>query len=87
MGLRATEDNAAGAGLIVNVAVVVTPLYTAEIVTGVDDDTAEVLTVKVAVETPTATVTLPDTVAAGLLLDKETTAPPEGAAKVRVTVP
>ena len=80
-------DNAAGTGSTVSEAVLVTPLYTAEIVTGVDDDTAEVLTVNVAVEEPTGTVTLPNTVAAGLLLDKETTAPPEGAAEVSVTVP
>jgi len=86
-GLRTRVDSAAGTGSTVSEAVLVTPLYTAEIVAGVDEDTAEVLTLNVAVEAPPGTVTLPDTVAAALLLDRETTAPPEGAAKVSVTVP
>ena len=56
-------------------------------VTGVEDDTAEVFTVKVAVKDPAETVTLASTVAAALLLESETTAPPVGAAPVNVTVP
>ncbi len=49
--------------------------------------TAVVVTVKVAVVAPTATVTLAGTVAAALLLDSVTTAPPVGAALLKVTVP
>ena len=56
-------------------------------VTGVDEETADVFTVKVAVEDPAETVTLASTVAAALLLESETTAPPVGAAAVSVTVP
>jgi len=50
--------------------------------------TVLVVTVKVADDDPVGTVTLTGTVAAAvLLLDKLTTAPPVGAAAVRVTVP
>ena len=42
---------------------------------------------KVALVDPAGTVTLAGTVAAVLLLDSETTKPPDGAAEVRVTVP
>jgi hypothetical protein len=58
------------------------------IVTGVDDDTADVVTVNVRLVLPAATATLAGTVAAaGLLLDSDTTVPPDGAALVSVTVP
>jgi hypothetical protein len=50
-------------------------------------ETALVVTVKVAVVPPAATGTLPGTWAEELLLDRVTTAPPVGAAPVRVTVP
>jgi hypothetical protein len=56
-------------------------------VTGVENETADVFTVKVAVDDPAATVTLVSTVAAPLLLESETNAPPVGAAAVSVTVP
>ena len=46
-----------------------------------------VFTVKVALVEPEGTVTLAGTVAAGLLLVRETTAPPAAAGFVRVTVP
>ena len=50
--------------------------------------TGLVVTVNVAVVAPAATVTLPGTCAAAvLLLDKVTTAPPAGAAPLSLTVP
>lgn len=52
------------------------------------DVTALVLTTKAALVEPATTVTLVGTVAlAVLLLEREITAPPEGAADARVTVP
>ena len=48
--------------------------------------TALVVTAKDAVVAPSATVTLAGTVAAELLLERVTTAPPAGAALPRVTV-
>lgn len=54
----------------------------------VDEETETVDAVNVALVAPEGTVTLPGTVATPvLLLESETTAPPEGAADVRVTVP
>ena len=50
--------------------------------------TGSEVTVKVAVFAPAATVTLAGTVAAVvMLLDRVTTAPPEGEGPVKVTVP
>jgi hypothetical protein len=57
------------------------------IVTVVFAVTALVLTANVALVAPAATVTLPGTVAAALLLDSVTAAPPAGAAPLNVTVP
>jgi hypothetical protein len=53
----------------------------------VDAVTAVVVTVKVAVELPAATVTLAGTTADVWLLESVTIAPPAGAALVKVTVP
>jgi hypothetical protein len=57
-------------------------------VTDTLDAIAEVVIVKVAVAAPGATVTLAGTCAAAvLLLVRVTTAPPDGAGPVKVTVP
>src|SRR3989441_9124137 len=53
----------------------------------VDAVTALVVTVNVTLVAPTGTVTLAGTVAAELLLDSVTCAPPAGAGPPRVTVP
>ena len=53
----------------------------------VDAATALVLTVKVTLELPAGTVMLDGTLAAPLLLESVTCAPPAGAAPLRVTVP
>src|SRR5260370_10230766 len=56
--------------------------------TVVDEATALVLTVNVALVAPAATVTLDGTLAAAvLLLETMTTAPPDGAAPLKLTVP
>jgi len=69
------------------VAVAVPPLV-AEIVTDAEVDRDFVVTVKLALVFPEDTVTLAGTVAAAvLLLDRVTTAPPDGAGPVNVTVP
>src|SRR5438132_13150435 len=56
-------------------------------VTGVDVATAVVLIVKVAVVLAAGTVTLEGTLAAALLLESATCAPPAGAGPLSVTVP
>jgi hypothetical protein len=62
-------------------------LYDAEMVAEVDMSTTEVLTVKVALVLPAGTVTLDGTLAAPLLLESITCAPPAGAGLLSVTVP
>lgn len=77
-----------GAGVTVSEADLVTPPYVPEMLTVVDAATAFVLTINVALVAPAATVTLDGTVATlELLLESVTTAPPEGAAPLSVTVP
>ncbi len=49
--------------------------------------TMEVLTLKVALVAPAGTITLEGTLAAPLLLDSATCAPPAGAGPLSVTVP
>jgi hypothetical protein len=56
-------------------------------VTTVGVATALVVMVKVALVAPAGTGTLPGTVAAALLLERETSAPPLGAGPFSVTVP
>jgi hypothetical protein len=85
LGVLVTEDNAAG--LTVSVAVALTPRV-AVIIDVVRDGTPKVVTVNVREVLPARTVTLAGTVAAAvLLLERVTTAPPVGAALLRVTVP
>jgi hypothetical protein len=62
-------------------------LYEAEIVAEVGTRTGDVLTLKVALLAPTGTVTLEGTLAAPLLLESMTCAPPAGAGPLKVTVP
>jgi hypothetical protein len=73
-------------GVIVNAAVTVPPSC-AVIVADVVVLTAEVPAVNVALVCPCGTTTLEGTLAAVLLLERKTPAPPEGAAMFRVTVP
>src|SRR5262245_47962108 len=92
-GLNVNEDKLAGGGgggtgLTVSVAVRVAPLNVAEMVTLFIAVTVVVLMVKAALVAPAAPVTLAGVAATvGLLLDNATTAPPLGAALLKLTVP
>jgi hypothetical protein len=74
------------AGATVNPAVRVTPAYDAEIVTGVDMATGDVVAVNVALVAPSGTVT-PAGIDAAVLLERLTTAPPACAAPLRTDDP
>jgi len=74
-------------GVTASDAVTVTPPSDAEIVSDVGVVTVCVVTVNVAALLPGGTVTLGGTVAAALLLESGTEAPPAGAAALSVTVP
>jgi hypothetical protein len=86
VGDRPTEERPAG--VTVKVAVLLTLLKVAVMVTGVFEATGSVVAVKVAVVAPAATVTDAGTWAAAVLLElRVTTAPPAGAGLSSVTVP
>ena len=94
VGVRRSEASAGsggggggGAESTVNVAVLVTPSYSAASVTRVVVPTADVAMPKVVDALPCATVTLPGTETALSELVSETVAPLVGAADVSVTVP
>src|SRR6266480_1176272 len=88
LGFSVSEERVGRAGgTTVSEAVLVTPAYDAEMVTGVDAVTVLVLTVNVALLAPAATVTLAGTVAVDVLLERETGVPPLGAGPLSVTVP
>ena len=75
-------------GVTVSVVALLTPPYVAVMVTGVFAATGDVVAANVALVAPAAIVTLPGTVAAAvLLLESDTSAPPPGAAAVRLAVP
>ena len=86
VGLKPKELNAGGA--TVNIAVFDAPLKVAVMVTDVEEETAKVVKVKVAVVLPAGIVMEAGTVAAEvLLLDNATTIPPVGADPDKVNVP
>lgn len=89
VGFTETADRAAGAGggATVSAAERVTPPKVPVMVADVDAVTATVLTAKVALVLPAATVTFAGTAAALELLVKFTTIPPDGAALVSLAVP
>jgi hypothetical protein len=86
VGFKVTVVTANAGVMVREVSKELAPMV-AVIDTFVVEVTDDVVTVNEAVVLPAATVTLPGTLAAVLLLESETTSPPEGAAALRVTVP
>ncbi len=88
VGFSVSEERVgSGGGVTVSVADLLTPPLDAEMVTGVDVTTAVVFTGNVALVAPAAIVTVGGTLAAPLLLESATCAPPVGAGPLNVTVP
>ena len=87
LGDTETALRAAATGFTVRLKVAVPPEYFAVSVTDVTAFTLAVVTANVAEVAPCGTVTVDGTLAAALALERDTTAPPEGAAAVSVTVP
>ena len=86
-GFSDTADTVATVDMMLSGAVTLAPLYLAVMVAVVEVVTAVVVTTKVAVEYPAATLTVAGTVAEGLLLLKTTDAPPLGAGLLKITAP
>ncbi len=88
VGLRLKPVSVTDGGVTVSVAVLLTPVYDAVMVTDVELVTAVVVTVKFAEAAPGLITTLVGTLATdGLLLVNTTTAPPEGAEPSSITMP
>lgn len=85
--IRDGADNDEPEVLTVSTTVLVTPAKAAEMLAEVDAVTELVVTVKLALLLPAGTVTLAGTVTADELSESDITAPPVGAAALKVTVP
>jgi hypothetical protein len=88
VGFSVSEETVgSGWGVTVSEADLLAPPKDAEMVTVVDAVTALVFTGKVALVAPAGTATLEGTLAAPLLLESATCAPPAGAGPLNVTAP
>ena len=88
-GLSESDDrvtDGGGTAVTCRDALLEAPPYEPEIFVAVDEPTMLVVTVKLAVEEPAGTVTLPGTLAAPLEVDSVTGAPPDGAGALSWTV-